>query len=105
MREEHLSRGSQLHPPAGAQEQQRAELAFERLDLLAERRLRDVETLRRAREVQFLREGREVAQVAQIHIQKVLNESNNILDSGPQRQESSRVRRSNPPGHLGERVA
>jgi hypothetical protein len=41
--------------------------------------------------------------VAQIHIKKVLNESNNILDSGLERQESSRVRRSNKPGDLGER--
>src|SRR5215475_10698021 len=50
-----------------AAEQQDIELALERPDLVAERRLLDAEPLRRACDVAFLGDRQEVAQVAKLH--------------------------------------
>jgi hypothetical protein len=51
-----------LHLPAGAQEQRRAERLLELADLVAERRLGDVQARGGAAEVKFLRDGQEVAE-------------------------------------------
>ena len=58
----------QPHRALVALEQLRAQFRFQRLDLLAQRRLADVQALGRAREVQLLGDGDKVAQVAQFHI-------------------------------------
>jgi hypothetical protein len=46
-----------------------AELPLELADLLAERRLRDLEALRRAAEVQLLGDGDEVAQPPEVELE------------------------------------
>ena len=43
--------------------QRQSQLGFERLDLLRERGLRDIETLGCAREIQLLGDGQEVPEV------------------------------------------
>ena len=77
-----------LHQRAGVRKQRRAvrgegdrsavaveqadlEIAFEGLDLLRERRARDVQPLGRAAEVQLLGDGEEVAQLTQLHAASV----------------------------------
>ena len=50
-----------------AHEQRRVDLALERADLLAERRLLDVQLLGRAGDVALMRDGDEVAEMAQFH--------------------------------------
>jgi hypothetical protein len=59
--------GSQRDGPAIAVEQADFQVAFERLDLLGERRTRDMQPLRRATEVQLFGDGHEVAQLPQLH--------------------------------------
>lgn len=56
-----------------AQQQGRADLLFERTDLLAERRLLHVQRLGRAGHMTLMRDGDEVTEVSQFHrhIQKV----------------------------------
>ncbi len=62
------ARGRQLDPSRGADEQLDAQRGLERLDPLAQRRLRDVQALRGAREMQLLGDGDEVAEVSeQVH--------------------------------------
>ena len=51
-----------------AQQQRRADLALQRPDLLAERRLLHVQLLGRARDMAFVRDGDEVAEVSQFHL-------------------------------------
>jgi hypothetical protein len=48
-------------------EQANLQIAFERLDLLGQRRTRNVQPLGRAREIQLFGDGHEVAQLAQLH--------------------------------------
>jgi hypothetical protein len=55
------------HLLAAAVEQGRTQLVLQLLDLVRQRRLRDVQALRRAGEVQRLGDGVEVAEVAQFH--------------------------------------
>ena len=62
--EEQSARLRQAHPALAALEQLRAQLRLQRLDLLAQRRLADVQALGGAGEVQFLGDGDEIAQVA-----------------------------------------
>ena len=50
-----------------AHEQRGVDLAFERPDLLAERRLLDVQLLGGARDVALVSDGDEIAEVAQFH--------------------------------------
>ena len=57
------------HASLAAVEQLAAHLAFELLDLQAERRLADIETLGGAAEIQFLRHRDEVAQMPYLHTQ------------------------------------
>ena len=57
----------QAHAARMAQEQGGIDLALERLDLLAERRLLHAQPLRRARDVPFMRDGDEIAKVTQFH--------------------------------------
>jgi hypothetical protein len=57
-------RRRELNPPARPLQQREPELVLERPDLLAERRLRDVQPLRGAAEVKLLRDGHEVAKLA-----------------------------------------
>ena len=64
--QERLARRGQLHPPSGAGQQLAAELVLELADLLAQRRLGDVQPGGRAAEVQLLGDGHEVAQLAQL---------------------------------------
>ena len=51
-----------------AQQQRRADLAFERADLLAERRLLHVQFLGRAGHMTFASDGDEIAEVSQFHV-------------------------------------
>ena len=57
----------QAHAARMAHEQRGVDLALERLDLLAERRLLHVELLGRARDVALAGDGDEVAEMAQFH--------------------------------------
>ena len=70
--EEQRTRLRQAHGALVALEQLRAQFRFQRLDLLAQRRLADVQALGRAREVQFLGDGDKVTQVAQFHVRPVI---------------------------------
>ena len=65
--QEGLARRGQLHPAARALQQRAAELGLERVDLLAERRLGDVQSRRGAPEVQLLGDGDEIAKLAEFH--------------------------------------
>ena len=51
-----------------AKQQRRADLAFERADLLAERRLLHVQFLGRAGHMTFASDGDEIAEVSQFHV-------------------------------------
>ena len=53
--------------PLGAVEETHAQLLLELADLLADRRLGDVQALRRAAEVQFLSDGDEVPEMPKFH--------------------------------------
>ena len=64
---QHPAGRGELDPAAVAQQQLGADLGLERLDLLTQRRLRDVQALRRAAEVQLFGDGDEVSEVAQLH--------------------------------------
>jgi hypothetical protein len=55
------------HRTPRALEQPHAQLRLQRADLLAQRRLGDVQALGGAREVQLLGDGDEIAQVTQLH--------------------------------------
>ena len=57
---------------AVAVEQADLQVAFERLDLLGQRRAGDMQPLGRATEVQLLGDGHEVAQLAQLHAASVV---------------------------------
>jgi hypothetical protein len=57
----------QRHAPARALEEPHAELALERLDLQAERRLRHMQPLGRPPEMQLLGNGDEIPEMAQLH--------------------------------------
>jgi hypothetical protein len=65
--EKTLARRQERHPAWRPREKRGAELVFERTDLAAERRLRDVESLRRAADVPFLGDGDEVADLREAH--------------------------------------
>src|SRR5690606_20508645 len=65
---EQPTRFSELDSIAGAVEQGNAELSLESLDLLRQRRLRDVQPFGRPGEVPFLRDGEEIPEMAQFHI-------------------------------------
>lgn len=65
--QEHRAGFGEFHAALGAQEKARAELLFERLDLLAQGGLGDAQLFRRAREVQFFGRGDEVTELAEIH--------------------------------------
>ena len=66
--QERLAGGGQLDPAAGAVQQPAAELLLEPADLLAQRRLGDVQAGRGAAEVQLLGDGDEVTQLAKFHV-------------------------------------
>jgi hypothetical protein len=55
-----------------------SDLLFQRPNLLAQRRLPDMEACRRARKVHLFRRGHEVPQMPEFHIQK---QSNRIVSS------------------------
>ena len=55
-----LTRLSEIHMSLVSIEELCADFLFERLDLDAQRRLRDVQSLGRARETQFFRYGDEI---------------------------------------------
>ena len=57
----------QLHLVVFADEQRKANLRFELLNLTTERRLRHVQTLRGSPEMQFLGDGHEIAQMSELH--------------------------------------
>ena len=65
--QEGLAGRGQLHAAAGALEQPHPELGLQRGDLLAERRLGDVQPGGGAPEVQLLGDGDEIAKLAQFH--------------------------------------
>jgi hypothetical protein len=66
--EERATRGGELDLAAGAHEEIRAERSLELPDLVAERRLGDVEARGGAAEMELLRDGQEVAQQARLEI-------------------------------------
>jgi hypothetical protein len=73
--EQQRAGGRQLDAPRGADEQLDAQRGLERLDALAERRLRDVQARGGAAEVQLLGDGDEVAQVAQqVHRRPIMTQ-------------------------------
>ncbi len=57
----------EFHPALGAQEQPRAQLLLQSLDLLAECRLRDPQFLGRTRKMQFFGRSDEIAELSKIH--------------------------------------
>ena len=65
--EKRPSRLSERHAPFRARQEHHAQFALEVLDLLAQRRLHDVEPQRRAPKVQFLGDGHEVANMTEFH--------------------------------------
>jgi len=67
MRQQRRTAGGEGDGPAVAVEEADLQVAFERLDLLGQRRTRDVQPLGRSTEVQLLGDGHEVAQLAQLH--------------------------------------
>ncbi len=62
-----MARVGERHRAPRAHEQLHPQLGLQRADLLAQRRLGDVQAKRGAREVQLLGDGDEIAQVAQFH--------------------------------------
>jgi len=62
-----LARCGQLHTPAVAGEQLRAHRGFELLDVQAERRLGDGQTLGGTAKVQLFGQHEEIAQVTEFH--------------------------------------
>src|SRR5262249_32641717 len=62
------SRVGQLHTPPGAIEQPDSELVFELANLLAQRRLCDMQSCGSAAEMQFLGNRNEIAEVSQLHM-------------------------------------
>jgi len=67
MGQQRRTAGGEGDGPAVAVEEADLQVAFERLDLLGQRRTRDVQPLGRTTEVQLLGDGHEVAQLAQLH--------------------------------------
>ena len=65
--QERFSGRQEAHATWGAGEEWRADLCFERLDLAAHRRLRDVQLFRRAAHVSFFGNGNEVADLREAH--------------------------------------
>jgi hypothetical protein len=65
--EEHLPRWGERRATGTSQEQRRADLAFDQLDLLAQRRRRDVQAGGRAAEVELLGDRDEVAHLPKLH--------------------------------------
>ena len=65
--QEDVARAGQAHRPARALHEGKTHLPLQARQLLADRRLRDVQPLRGAPEVQLLREGDEVPQLTQLH--------------------------------------
>ena len=68
--EERLPGGGELNLAAGAHEQLRAEGALELADLVAQRRLGDVEPRSGAAEVELLGDGQEVTKQARLKIDR-----------------------------------
>ena len=66
-----LSGRSELDPTGSAVEERDAELRFQAPDLLRQRGLRHVQPVRRPAEVELLGDGKEVAQVSQLHGERV----------------------------------
>ena len=69
--QQHAAAGRQAHALGVASQQLQAQLGFQRLDLLAQRRLLDAQRGGSAGHVARLGHGGEVAQVAQVHMQIV----------------------------------
>ncbi len=65
--QQHLARAGQQNPAVGAFEQLRAEVAFQRLDLLAERWLGHAQPFGGAAKMQGFRHGDKVFKLAQFH--------------------------------------
>jgi hypothetical protein len=66
--EERPPRDGELDVAAGAHEQVRAERALELVDLVAQRRLGDVEARGGPAEMELLRDGQEIAEQARLEI-------------------------------------
>src|SRR5207245_8245751 len=69
--EEGAPRVGQLDPAWLAPEQLRVEFAFERADLLTERRLLDAQSRGGARDMRLLRHGNEISKVSKLHLSAV----------------------------------
>ncbi len=77
-----LPGGGQLHAAIGARQQSRANLLLQQLDLLAKRRLGDIQARGCAAKVQLFGNGNKVAQMTEfdIHILNISFYIINILD-------------------------
>jgi hypothetical protein len=77
--------GGESNAAAGPFEQRETERLLEKSDLLAQRRLGDMEALRGSAEMELFRHGQEVAEEAQvyffIHTEQISIGANRILDS------------------------
>ena len=71
--EQRVAGGGQIHPARTAREQRRAEIFFEARDLVAERRLRDVQGFRGAAHVPACRNFDERTQVTNLHDRLILS--------------------------------
>jgi hypothetical protein len=67
MGQQHAARFTELDASAGAYEKTHAEVVLKVAELLAERRLRNVQLLGRFREALFFRNRREVPKLPQVH--------------------------------------
>ena len=80
-RQQRRARRRQLDPPAGAIEQAGAERGLQRLDLLAQRRLRQFQPPRRVGEAALLGDRDEITELPEVHIKPLLIVLIYILDS------------------------
>jgi len=75
MRQQRRTAGGEGDGPAVAVEEADLQVAFERLDLLGQRRAGDAEPCGGAAEVQLFGDGDEVPQLTQLHRQSVVGET------------------------------
>src|ERR1700722_14107310 len=86
----------QLRAPRDTMEQGGADLAFQVLDLLTERRLADAHTRRRPGEILLLRDRQKIADVAQFHRQCPNLSTTPVTYIGRRSPQTSNVSRADP---------
>src|SRR5215212_7304548 len=73
LREQGRAAGGERDRAPIAVEQVYLKVPFQRLDLLRQRRARDVQPVSGAAEIQLLGDGKEIAQLTQLHAASVMN--------------------------------